>query len=245
MAVFTTGAVLGGLGLGAKLYGQRRASNAIDSNVSSAVHQQRQMQDQLDQERQQLISEAMDNSAVGRQQVEDAQADSIAKAMESYEGNQAGGPERSGGGEEGTPAPASEGAASGPSGQSFGSVADRLTERRDADNTQRREATAELDSLASVFADNQRAIQPIQGEVNINRRTAQQEAQRLPLEVQAAVNKGSQKGRTARMFGDAGLTLGTALMAGGQGGPAAGLFGAQGGQQTSQWAMNHPTAGVG
>ena len=240
MALFTTGAILGGLGLGAKLYGQHQASQAIDRNVSNAIQQQEMTQDRLDQERQQKVSEAMEELAVGKEQTQQAQDERIGEMLQRFEQNQAGG----GGGSD--PAPATPDGDN-PAGKAFSSTADKLAEQRSADNTQRRESMAELDSLGDVFSENNLALQPAQTEINLNRRTAQEEAQRLPLEVQVATQKGAEKGKNLRRAGDLSMTVGTGMMAGGSSGPWANFFGgqsaAQGARTASSWSSNHPTAG--
>jgi hypothetical protein len=80
-----------------------------------------------------------------------------------------------------------------------------------------------------VFNENNLTLQPYQTEIGLNQRTAREEADRLPLETQVATQQGAKKGRGFRMAGDLALNTGTALMAGGSGGPWASYFGGGGG----------------
>ena len=211
MAAFTLGAILAGAGLGAKLIGQKRASNAIEDNVNNVLALQRQTQDRLDRERQQKISEALNQTAVGKEQTQNAQQQRSQEIVSKLEGNQAGGGA--------DPAPADGGGdGEGPAGKVLSNNAENLAAAREEDNQQRRQAIGELDSLADVFSENNLTLQPFQTEIGLNRRTAREEARRLPLETQVATQKGARKGRALRTVGDLALNAGTAVAAGGTGG---------------------------
>ena len=212
----TLGALLLGGGALANTYVQNKRANSLSRNTSAIFRQAKQKQAELDEQRQQTLGQALNEAAVGRNEVEDRQREQAARRVERAENNS----RREQPEQRVNPA-------NGPAGRVIDNAVSAERETNDAESSQRRAAAAKLDSLGAVLAENSRIFRPAQGEINANQQIARGEEARIPLAIQAAREDALSKGRKLEIAAQIAKGVGSGLLASGGGGSGA-LFGGGG-----------------
>lgn len=216
MAIGTLGlgALLLGGGLAANTYVQNDRAKALGRNTRMILDNQKKKQAELDGERQELLGQALEDSAVGREEVENAQRERAAESVARMDANSR--PQAP------KPNAPDQAGMNGPAGRVISSATSREASDNAEETAGRRKAVADMDSLGQVLADNSRVQRPIQGEIQGNQRIAQGESDRMQLELQAAQEKAMSRKRGLEIAGQLSQGVGTGLLAGGAwGAPAA------------------------
>jgi hypothetical protein len=201
------GALLLGGGLAANSYVQKSRADDIGRGTTRILNNAKDKQAELDEQRQQTLGQALNEAAVGRGEVEAAQAKEVEKGVARMEAN-SNRPEP-------TDNDANSAGMDGPAGRVIGKAVDRERQANDAENSQRRTAMAKMDSLGDVLAGNNRIFRPAQGEIQANQQIARGEEARIPLAVQAVQEKAMNSKRALEIGGQLAQGVGSGLLAGG------------------------------
>jgi hypothetical protein len=237
IGTLTLGALLLAGGLGANAYVQNERSKNLSRNTRMILDNAKSKQAELDEERQELLGQALEKASVGRAEIEGRQRQKEADLVGRMEANVNRGRDPK------ANDPNSAGV-NGPAGRVIGKAVSRESEANEAENSQKRTAMARLDSLGDVLSENNNIFRPAYGEIQANQRIAQGEEARMPLALQAAEAEAMSKKRGLEIAGQIAQGVGTGLLAGGAWGtPAAGAgSGVSGGTGA---AVSANTAGVG
>jgi hypothetical protein len=201
------GALLLGGGLAANSYVQKSRADDIGRGTTRILNNAKDKQAELDEQRQQTLGQALNEAAVGRGEVEAAQAKEVEKGVARMEAN-SNRPEP-------TDNDANSAGMDGPAGRVISSAVSRRADANDAENSQRRTAMAKMDSLGDVLAGNNRIFRPAQGEIQANQQIARGEEARIPLAVQAVQEKAMNSKRALEIGGQLAQGVGSGLLAGG------------------------------
>jgi len=202
------GALLLGGGLAANSYVQKSRADDISRGTTRILNNAKDKQAELDEQRQQTLGQALNEAAVGKDQVQAKQAEREAELVSRMEANGSRGqnPTRNDPGSAGV---------NGPAGRVISSAVSRRADANDAENSQRRTAMAKMDSLGDVLAGNNRIFRPAQGEIQANQQIARGEEARIPLAVQAVQEKAMNSKRALEIGGQLAQGVGSGLLAGG------------------------------
>jgi hypothetical protein len=216
-------------------YVQNQRADSLSDQTRAILANQQRKQDKLDQERQKTLGEALNEAAVGRNEVEAAQRKQTEKAVSRMEANskrpdpKENNPDKAG--------------MDGPAGRVISSAVSREADANNAESTGRRRAMAEMDSLGDVLTGNNRIFRPAYGEIQANQRIAQGEADRMQLELQAAKEKAMSEKRALEIAANVSQGVGSGLLASGAWGATAGAGGGvTGGTGTAVTSASGPTS---
>jgi len=201
------GALLLAGGVGANTYVQKSRADDLANQTRTILDQAKQKQAELDDQRRKTLGQALEEAAVGRGEVEAAQAKEVEKGVARMEAN-SNRPEP-------TDNDANSAGMDGPAGRVIGKAVDRERQANDEETAGRRRAAAEMDSLGDVLNGNNRIFRPAQGEIQANQQIARGEEARMPLAIQAATEDAMSKKRGLEIAAQMAQGVGSGMLAGG------------------------------